>query len=99
MFDVYFVPAEGRPDRRCVPGEIEPRTSGLQRQYSPGLFDVDDLPGKIVYDISGFDSRIAPRANLIRKVDSVVYGILATATQAELDRLCTDHAKGVLGET
>lgn len=52
-----------------------------------------------VATLSGFDLRIAPRANLIRTVDSVVYGILATATQAELDRLYTNHAKGVLGET
>ncbi|HSR72450.1 MAG TPA: gamma-glutamylcyclotransferase family protein [Kiloniellales bacterium] len=56
----------------------------------PGAYEVATLPG--------FDIRIAPRANLVRDPQSVVYGILATARHAELDRLYRDHAKGVLGE-
>lgn len=41
---------------------------------------------------------IQPRANLVRSDRNCVYGILATATHAELERLYT-HARGVLGET
>lgn len=46
----------------------------------------------------GFDLTIGPRANLKRDPAQVVWGILATATHAELARLYHDHAKGVLGE-
>ena len=56
----------------------------------PGQYEVATLPG--------FDIRIEPRANLVRDHISIVYGILATATHDELDRLYTDHAKGKLGE-
>ena len=42
-------------------------------------------------------SRIAPRANLVRAPGQVVFGVLATATHSELDRLYT-HAHTVLGE-
>ena len=56
----------------------------------PGQYEVATLPG--------FDIRIEPRANLVRDHMSIVYGILATATHDELDRLYTDHAKGKLGE-
>jgi hypothetical protein len=48
--------------------------------------------------LSGYDIRIEPRANLIRADQHCVYGIVATATHAELDRLYA-HAKDVLGET
>jgi hypothetical protein len=48
--------------------------------------------------LSGFDIVIRPRANLVRSAEHSVYGILATATHAELDRLYA-HAQGVLGET
>jgi cation transport regulator ChaC len=48
--------------------------------------------------LDGFDIRIAPRANLVPSVENCVYGILATATHAELERLYT-HSKVVLGET
>ena len=48
--------------------------------------------------VNGFDIVIQPRANLVRSDRRCVYGILATATHAELDRLYA-HAKGVLGET
>jgi hypothetical protein len=51
-----------------------------------------------VAKVSGFDIVIQPRANLVRSDRHCVYGILATATHAELDRLYA-HAKGVLGET
>ena len=48
--------------------------------------------------LAGFDIRIAPRANLIASRDHEVFGVLATATHAELDRLYS-HARDVLGET
>jgi hypothetical protein len=44
-----------------------------------------------------FDIRIQPRANLVRSEQRCVYGIIATATHAELDRLYA-HAKDILGE-
>lgn len=47
----------------------------------------------------GFDIHIAPRANLVRSDEHIVWGINATATHTELTRLYVDHAKGVLGET
>jgi hypothetical protein len=48
--------------------------------------------------LSGFELRIAPRANLLRSAKDCVYGLLATATHRELDRLYT-HSREVLGET
>ena len=48
--------------------------------------------------LSGFDIRIAPRANLFPSNQGLVYGVLAQATHAELARLYA-HAKDVLGET
>jgi hypothetical protein len=48
--------------------------------------------------LSGYDIHIQPRANLTRADQHCVYGIVATATHAELDRLYT-HARDVLGET
>ena len=47
--------------------------------------------------LSGFDISIQPRANLVRSDRNSVYGIVATATHAELKRLY-EHAQGVLGE-
>lgn len=47
--------------------------------------------------LPGFGIRIAPRANLIRASRQVVFGVLATATHGELDRLYA-HAQTVLGE-
>ena len=49
--------------------------------------------------LPGFELAIAPRANLIRAERGVVWGINATATHADLDRLYGEHAKGLLGET
>ena len=48
--------------------------------------------------LSGFDIQIQPRANLIRSEAQCVYGVVATATHAELARLYA-HARDVLGET
>jgi hypothetical protein len=47
--------------------------------------------------LHGFDIRIQPRANLVRSEQGCVYGIIATATHAELAGLYA-HAKDVLGE-
>ena len=47
--------------------------------------------------LDGFEISIAPRANLVRSDERCVYGIVATATHAELARLYT-HAHDVLGE-
>jgi hypothetical protein len=49
--------------------------------------------------LAGFDLTIAPRANLLRDSAKMVWGILATATHAELARLYNDHAQKILGET
>ena len=50
-----------------------------------------------VATLGGFDLRIRPRANLVRSDPHCVFGILATATHRELDRLYA-HARDVLGE-
>ena len=47
--------------------------------------------------LDGSDIRIQPRASLIRSDQHSVYGIVATATHAELARLYA-HARDVLGE-
>jgi cation transport regulator ChaC len=47
--------------------------------------------------VSGFDIRIAPRANLVPAPGAQVFGVLATATHVELERLYA-HARDVLGE-
>jgi hypothetical protein len=58
---------------------------------SPREWEVASLPG--------FDIVIGPRANLVRAERAVVWGVNATATHAELDRLYSAHAKALLGET
>jgi hypothetical protein len=64
------------------------------------LKEVDLVPETWeVAKLAGFDIQIEPRANLIPSDRSVVYGIVATATHHELNRLYTEHAEGVLGET
>jgi hypothetical protein len=55
---------------------------------APERFEVARLPG---YDIS-----IRPLANLVASDRHTVYGVLASATHAELDRLYR-HARDVLG--
>jgi hypothetical protein len=63
------------------------------------LREVDLAPQQWeVAHLSGFDIVIRPRANLVRSDRDCVYGIVATATHAELARLYA-HAKDVLGET
>ena len=47
--------------------------------------------------LADFDIAIAPRANLVRAPGKRVYGVLATATHRELERLYA-HARDVLGE-
>jgi cation transport regulator ChaC len=48
--------------------------------------------------LAGFDIVICPRANLVRSERDCVYGIMATATHQELNRLYA-HAREILGET
>lgn len=47
--------------------------------------------------LPGFELHIAPRANLVRALDGVAFGVLASATHEELQRLYA-HAEHVLGE-
>ena len=61
------------------------------------LREVDLVPDRVeVAILAGFDIEIRPLANLVESVAHCVYGILAAATHAELDRLYT-HAREVLG--
>jgi hypothetical protein len=63
------------------------------------LQEVELVPGQVeVARLSGFDILIRPLANLVRSDQHCVYGILATATHAELTRLYA-HAHDVLGGT
>jgi cation transport regulator ChaC len=50
-----------------------------------------------VGSLAGFDIHIRPRANLVAAAGATVWGILATATHADLERLYA-HARNVLGE-
>jgi hypothetical protein len=59
-------------------------------QLIPGHWEPAALPG--------FDIRIAPRANLVRSPEHTVFGVLASATHEELERLYA-HARDVLGES
>jgi hypothetical protein len=54
----------------------------------PERFEVARLPG--------YDLRIRPLANLVRSDEHTVFGVLATPTHAELDRLYA-HARDILG--
>jgi hypothetical protein len=56
---------------------------------APAVWEAASLPG--------FEITISPRANLVRAPEQVAYGVLASATHAELDRLYA-HARDVLGE-
>jgi cation transport regulator ChaC len=47
--------------------------------------------------VDGHAIRIAPRANLVRSDAESAWGVLATATHGELERLYA-HARDVLGE-
>lgn len=62
------------------------------------LREVKYVPQKYeVARLAGFDICIRPRANVVRSSQHSVYGILATGTHGELERLYS-HAKDVLGE-
>ncbi|MCG8460575.1 MAG: gamma-glutamylcyclotransferase [Holophagales bacterium] len=62
------------------------------------LREVDLIPeGFEVARLDGYDIRIAPRANLVPSSQHSVYGVLAEASHAELERLYA-HAEQVLGE-
>jgi hypothetical protein len=62
------------------------------------LREVDLVPAEwAVARLDGFDIRIEPRANLVRSNQHRVFGIVATATHAELSRLYA-HAQNLLGE-
>lgn len=56
--------------------------------YIPTQYEVARLPG--------FDIKIRPIANIVRSNQHTVYGIVATGTHAELERLY-DHAENILG--
>lgn len=61
------------------------------------LKEVDLVPESYeVARLYGFDIQINPLANLVRSDRHTVYGIVTTATHAELARLY-DHAEHVLG--
>ena len=61
------------------------------------LREADLIPDRIeVARLPGFDIEIHPLANLVASDEHTVYGILATATHAELERLYS-HARDVLG--
>jgi hypothetical protein len=62
------------------------------------LRDIGLSPQQVeVGRLDGFDVRIQPLANLVRSDEHCVYGILATASHAELAKLYA-HAQNVLGE-
>lgn len=62
------------------------------------LREVDLVPETFeVAKLAGFDIVIRPRANLVRTTERSVFGVVATATHAELTRLYA-HAKDKLGE-
>jgi len=56
--------------------------------YTPREYEPARLPG--------FNIAIRPLANLVRSDQHTVYGIVATGTHTELDRLY-DHAENILG--
>ena len=61
------------------------------------LREVDLVPGHVqVARLPGFDIEIRPLANLVPSDQHSVYGILATASHEELERLYA-HARHVLG--
>jgi hypothetical protein len=70
-------------------GSYMNRTVLAEVGLAPGVWESASL--------LGFDIRIAPRANLVRASDQMVFGVLATASHAELRRLYA-HAETVLGE-
>ncbi len=64
------------------------------------LRKVDYVPSQIhVARLHGFDIEIRPLANLIRSDRHCVYGILATGTHSELERLYGRYDQDELGAT
>jgi hypothetical protein len=62
------------------------------------LAEVDIVPEAWeVARLDGYDLTIGPRANLVESELASVYGIIATASHEELERLYA-HARDVLGE-
>ena len=59
-----------------------------ESDLSPSRIDVAQLPG--------YDLTIGPLANVVPSPTGTVYGVVAPATHAELDRLYA-HARDVLG--
>ena len=61
------------------------------------LREVDLVPARFVAaKLPGYEIRIRPLANLVPSQGGTVYGVLASATHAELERLYR-HAREVLG--
>ena len=64
------------------------------------LKSVDYVPEAVqVARLSGYDIRIAPLSNLVRSDEHSVYGIIASGTHAELDRLYGEYVQARLGAT
>lgn len=64
------------------------------------LKKVDYIPSQVeVARLHGFDIRIRPLANLVRSDQHCVYGILATGTHDELERLYGRYVHDELGAT
>lgn len=64
------------------------------------LKKVDYVPSQIhVAGLHGYDIEIRPLANLIRSDRHCVYGILATGTHSELERLYGRYVQDELGAT
>lgn len=62
------------------------------------LKKVDYIPAQVhVARLHGFDIRIRPLANLVRSDRHCVYGILATGTHDELERLYGRYVRDELG--
>jgi len=62
------------------------------------LKKVDYIPAQVhVARLHGFDIRIRPLANLVRSDRHCVYGILATGTHDELERLYGQYVRDELG--
>ena len=64
------------------------------------LKSVDYVPEQVfTAKLSGYDIDINPLANLIRSDAHSVYGIVASGTHAELDRLYGEYVQARLGAT
>jgi hypothetical protein len=106
------LPAQSQTDRRQTMATHMADATSPSSQHEPKVWtffygsymnfdvlaEVDIVPAEWeVARLDGFDIRIEPRANLVRSEQHCVYGIVATATHAELSRLYA-HAQNVLGE-